>query len=290
MHSIENEHLKIVVSSHGAELQSIINKANDREYLWQGDARWWGRRSPVLFPIVGKLANNTYYVKGREYHLPQHGFARDMEFELVEATEDKLKYVLTANGLTMAQYPYDFKLTISYKLIDNKVSVKYKVYNNGSELMYFSIGGHPAFNTNLTEKGLEDYYLDFYQEKTLKSKVVDHQVGLLTRQEKLVVDQASTLDLTYKHFDEDALIFEGIHKVALKNRINDQEVIYESNDFPLLGIWTSRAEPNCPFLCIEPWIGVADYVGKPKDIVDKPYIESVLPNNKYCALYTLEIK
>jgi galactose mutarotase-like enzyme len=290
MHSIENEHLKIQVSEHGAELQSIFHKKNQREYLWQGSNECWNRKSPVLFPIVGKLANNTYYVKGREYHLTQHGFARDMEFELVEKREDKLKFVLKANEKTMCFYPFDFKLSISYLLEENRVSVKYKVYNHSTELMYFSIGGHPAFNTDLSENGIEDYYLDFYDHMSLKTKVVDEEVGLLTRDEELVLDNHNLLDLNYDLFNHDTLIFEGINRVSLKNKLNDQEVNLSCEGFPLLGIWTSKTAKHCPFICLEPWYGVADFVGSPKELIDKEYIQSLYPDDKFKAVYKIEIK
>lgn len=290
MHSLENEVLKIIVSEHGAELQSIYNKQNGREYLWQGDGAYWNRKSPILFPIVGKLANNTYYVKGRDYHLTQHGFARDMEFECVEHTKDKLRFILKANEKTMALYPYDFKLSVSYRLEQNKLIVKYKVYNNSSELMYFSVGAHPAFNTDLSENGIEDYYLDFYKDVTLKTKMIDQEVGLLSHDEKLIVDNASKLDLNYDLFAQDALIFEGVQKVALKNKVNDQEVVMDLTGFPLLGVWTSRKAPKCPFICLEPWYGVADRVGGPRELVDKDYIQSLLPDSKFRSVLSLEFK
>lgn len=278
---IENEYLKIVVSEYGAELQSIYHKKREKEFLWQGDGTYWNRKSPVLFPIVGKLAQNTYYVKGREYHLSRHGFARDMQFEIVEHTKDKLKFILKANEQTMAVFPYEFKLSISYRLIDHQILVKYKVYNNSPHLMYFSIGAHPAFNTNLSENGIEDYYLDFMKEVTLKSKVLDPEVGLLTKDEELIVNQSRTLNLSYDLFKNDTLIFEGVDRVKLKNKLNDEEILLEFPDFPLLGVWTSQQAPKCPFIAIEPWHGVADYVGSPRELIDKPYIESLLPNHKF---------
>lgn len=288
MHILENEHLRIQVSSHGAELQSIYHKHNEREYLWQGDSGSWNRKSPIMFPIVGKLANNTYYVKGREYHLTQHGFARDMEFELVEKTSEKLKFVLKANEKTMAIYPYEFKLSVSYKLIDNRISVKYKVYNNSVQLMYFAIGAQPGFNLDLSEHTLSDYYLDFYEPKTLVTKVMDPEVKLLLKEEKVLVKDQSTLTLAADLFKNDALMIPDVKKVALKNTFNDQEVILNLPDFPLLGLWMKDA--NSPFIALEPLSGVPDYVGRPRELVDKDYIQSLIPDSKFSATYSIEIK
>jgi len=288
MHTLENDVLTIEVSEHGAELQSIYHKNNEKEYLWQGDSEYWSRRSPILFPIVGKLANNSYYVKGRDYHLTQHGFARDLDFELIEKTDNKLKFMLKANEKTMLIYPYDFKLTVSYYLEDSKISVKYKVYNNSTELMYFSIGAHPALNTNLSENGIEDYYLDFGHELTLNTKIIDKEVGLMSFDEEVILERAQNLDLKYYMFKNDALVFEDINEVTLKNKINDEEIQLKCEGFPLLGIWTAKA--NCPFLALEPWYGMADYVGQPKEIRDKEYIQSVYPDDKFVCMYSLEIK
>lgn len=287
MHTLENEVLKVLISEHGAELQSIYHKENEREYLWQGEESCWIRRSPILFPIVGKLANNTYYVKGRDYHLTRHGFARDLNFEVVEKRKNYVKFMLRANDKTMLIYPFDFKLTVSYRLEINKLTVKFKVYNNSSELMYFSLGAHPAFNTNLSEKGIEDYYLDFGESKTLNTKIIDKEVNLLTREEKVIIENKDKLDLSYSMFDNDALIFENINSVTLKNKINNQEVVMNCQSFPLMGIWTNA---KCPFICIEPWYGLADYTGSPKELRDKDYIQSVYPDDKFVAKYSLIIK
>lgn len=290
MHTLENGVLKISISEHGAEVQSIYNKNSNKEYLWQGAKTYWSRRSPILFPIVGKLANNTYYVKGKDYHLTRHGFARDMNFEVVEKRDNYIKFKLKANEQTMLIYPYNFKLTVSYRLEENKLTTKFKVYNNSSELMYFSIGAHPAFNTNLSDKGIEDYYLDFEEVKTLKTKVIDTEVSLVTKEEAIVMENQDKLNLRYAMFENDALIFDNIDKVTLKNNINDEEIKLTCYNFPLMGLWTSKNDGKCPFICIEPWYGMADYAGGPREISDKAYIQSVFPDDKFVSKYTLEIK
>ncbi len=290
MHTLENAVLKVTISNHGAEVQSIYHKGNEKEYLWQGDENCWSRRSPILFPIVGKLANNTYFVKGSDYHLTRHGFARDMDFEIVEGRDDYVKFMLKANEQTMLIYPYNFKLTVSYRLEGHKLTTKFKVYNNSSGLMYFSIGGHPTFNTNLSEKGIEDYYIAFDEEKTLKTKVMDKEVNLLKKEDKVIMENQDQLNLRYALFDDDVLIFDNINSLTLKNHINDEEIKMQCYNFPLLGLWTSDKGAKCPYLSIEPLNGIPDYVGGPIEISDKPYIQSVYPDDKFVAKYTLEIK
>ena len=139
--SIENENLKLEISTFGAELQKIENKKNGKNYLWHGDKAFWGRRAPVLFPFVGALKNKEYCYHDKVYQMGQHGFARDMEFELLE------------------KYPFEFCLKIGYELQENKIKVMWKVENQGTQMMYFSIGAHPAFCVPVEQR--EECYLKF---------------------------------------------------------------------------------------------------------------------------------
>ena len=158
---LENDCLAIEVSTFGAELQSIRDKATGFEYLWYGDKTYWGRRSPVLFPIVGKVWEGRMRYQGAEYLLSQHGFARDMEFELVSETETEVRYRLVSTEETLKKYPYQFVLEIAYRLHDNKVDVIWEVTNPSDKDICFQIGAHPAF-----------YYPDYEKVNDL---IVDNQ-------------------------------------------------------------------------------------------------------------------
>ena len=129
MEKLSNSTLTISVAAHGAELQSIQKEG--KEYLWQGDARFWGRRSPVLFPCVGRVWNNVYRHNGKTYEIGQHGFARDMDFERVHQTEDEITYRLESTDETLSKFPFPFELGISYQLKGNRVIVKWQVRNTG---------------------------------------------------------------------------------------------------------------------------------------------------------------
>ena len=144
MQILENEVLTIEVSGHGAELQSI--RKGSVEYLWQGDPTYWGRRSPVLFPIVGSVWEKRFRVDGQEYELGQHGFARDMDFSLVHHTGNEVRYRLESTDETMSKFPYPFVLEIAYRLDGNKLDVIWDVVNPSLKPIYFQIGAHPAFN------------------------------------------------------------------------------------------------------------------------------------------------
>src|SRR3954451_24854574 len=151
IHSLQNNILSIAVTTKGAELQSIIHKDFGLENMWSGDPKFWGKKSPVLFPIVGGLKNNSYQYKGKSYQLNRHGFARDMEFEITEQDEEGITFTLNSNEETFAKYPFQFSFSVGYKLDNNRLNVTYAVRNIGNEEMLFSVGGHPAFKVPLVD-------------------------------------------------------------------------------------------------------------------------------------------
>ena len=156
MVELRNEQISITVSEKGAELQSIKD-VNGKEYLWQGDPKFWPRRSPILFPIVCSVNNDTYSVDGKEYHLPRHGFARDTDFKLISKSDRKVTFALESSEETKKVYPYDFTLSVSYTLDDNKVGVIWHVHNTDTREIHFQIGGHPAFNIPDMKAGESQY-------------------------------------------------------------------------------------------------------------------------------------
>ena len=154
---LTDSELSIRIHAHGAELSSI--KRQDVEYLWQADPTFWGRHSPVLFPIVGAVWNKTYRVEGKEYQLSQHGFARDMDFEVVSVQPDEAWFKLESNADTLQKYPFPFDLNIGYQLEGNKIHVKWRVYNPADHDLHFQIGAHPAFYFQGEPKGdLKGYF------------------------------------------------------------------------------------------------------------------------------------
>ncbi|MDP9042893.1 MAG: aldose 1-epimerase family protein, partial [Bacteroidota bacterium] len=162
MFTLENELLRVTVSTKGAELQSITGKAFGIEYLWNGNPAFWAKKSPILFPIVGSLKNNSYSYQGKSYTLPRHGFARDMDFQVEKQSLKDITFLLKSNSETKTNYPFDFEFRIKYQLQADELSTEYQISNTGNGVLLFSVGGHPAFNLPLTA-GTEfsDYYLKF---------------------------------------------------------------------------------------------------------------------------------
>ena len=162
MHTIENDILKVEINATGAELSSLINKTNGLEYMWSGDAKFWGKKSPILFPIVGTLKGNAYFYNGQRYELSRHGFAREMDFAVKEETADSITFEIYNNEHTFELFPFHFSFSIKYLLRQDTLFVTYSVENTGSDRMYFSVGGHPAFKVPLNESlQYDDYYLLF---------------------------------------------------------------------------------------------------------------------------------
>ncbi|GAQ19762.1 aldose 1-epimerase [Oceanobacillus picturae] len=277
MQVIENEYLKVSISPEGAELREVWSKQEEIQYMWEGDPAYWGRVSPVLFPIVGRLKNDRYQVDGKEYAMNQHGFLRDVTFELHEHRADHVSFSFSSNGQFTAQYPYEFQAIISYTLKEDSLSVSWKVMNKNENSMYFSIGGHPAFQVPLLKgETLADYRLEL---------LGDGNVTQFELENALIHVKESNLDtpikpvLSYDLFKNDALIYRNIKQVKLQSTKSGKGIQVDCAGFPYLGIWSKYNEKTdtiAPFLCIEPWHGIADMHDTTGELKEKAGI-NVLP-------------
>lgn len=289
MQVLENSNLIIEVKSTGAELSRVFSKKNNTEFLWHGDAKHWGRRSPVLFPIVGRLKDNETFIDDVSYNMNQHGFARDMEFKLVESTSNSLTYLVKDNEESKKRYPYAFELTIKYTLLDSSVKVEWFVKNTNDSEMYFSIGAHPAFNVPFNEdESLSDYYLDFNVSGDVNQYLLDGPfVSNIVK-----ADEISSLDIKPELFINDALIYDNVDSISICSRKNNSKINVSFKDFPLVGIWSpyySETNTIAPFICIEPWHGIADKLDSNKEYKSKFGINKLLPNELFSTLYDIEI-
>ncbi|EBH4249659.1 aldose 1-epimerase family protein [Listeria monocytogenes] len=289
MIKLENEVLLVEMKTAGAELTRIFHKDTGLEYLWNADSKFWGRHSPVLFPTVGRLVDDTYLVDGKQYHLGQHGFARDRDFQVIEQTENTVRFELDADEVSLAIYPYKFKLSIIYTIEKNTVAVSYEVENTDNKRIYFSIGAHPAFHLPLTDgTTFEDYYLDFGTEENLETLCLEgpYRSGDI---KKIIDEPARYLPLSYDLFKNDALIFEALKQkeLTIKSDKTPHFVKVSFPEFPFVGVWT--AKPGTPFLCIEPWYGIADGAGESVELRDKAGIEHLEPEAVFASEYEITV-
>ncbi len=285
--SLSNGVITLTVKHKGAEISSIKNAAG-MEFMWQPQGSiYWQRQSPLLFPIVGKLKENQYVVNGVRYPMTQHGFVRDMIFDFIGKTSTQLIYWIKDNTETQKQYPSLFELRVIYTLIDNKVSVRYLVKNIDTIPMYFTIGGHPAFKCPMREGDIfQDYYLEFEKEETVSRRYLEG--GLIGDRIEPLLENTAILPMHIDLFREDAIILTDLQsrKVSLKSHKHDHSVTVDFTDFPYLGIWN---QPGAPFVCIEPWKGLADTLSASGEIKDKPGIITLEPQKKYECEYFIEV-
>ena len=294
-YTLKNEHLAIEIHSLGAELKKVTHLQSNLDYLWHGGADFWKRTSPVLFPIVGAVAGGRYLHEGQTYELGQHGLARDMVFKLVSQTEAHILFELTATPESLARYPFDFKLSIAYELKETSVAVYWQVDNLNPNEMWFSIGAHPAFNVTLGEGDhIQDYELEILGEKAgLETYIFDNAKGLVTQEKVVLEAESNVLPLSKKLFETyPTLIFEDKTSVLLKTSGHGHGVQVDFEGFPYVGIWSPINEEGeiAPFVCIEPWFGLADTKPESEEIKDKQGIVRLGVNEVFKAQYTMTFK
>ncbi len=270
MYIIENEILKIEIQPKGAELQSIYNKNLSIEYMWSGDPAYWGKKSPVLFPIVGTLKEDTYLYENKTYHLSRHGFARDMDFTVTDQTPSSITFTLTRTDDTFIKYPFQFRFDIVYSLKENQLRVMYRVVNKGNinEPMYFSVGGHPAFKLPvLPGNKYNDHYLEFNKNETAGRWLISKE-GLIENASTALLNDSNILTLTKELFYSDAIVLKELRsdKVKLVCKSVGEIFEFDFTGFPYLGIWAAR---DADFVCIEPWCGIADSVNTSQQLIKK---------------------
>jgi len=270
LYTIENEYLKLKISSAGAEMHSVFNKKNALEYLWNGDDRYWNGHAYNLFPFCGRLWESRYTYKGREYKMGLHGFARNSIFTVNQQKEDKISFILCDDDSTYAIYPFKFRLTVIYSLIKNKIVNEYTVENLGDNKMYYSLGAHPGFFVPLQpDEVFDDYYIEFETPQTAIEKLKISESGyLLHGTETCKLKDDRIIPLTHELFAESNFYVNADKKVAMRSHKSERAVILTYPDMKYLGLWQVYGK-NAPYLCIEPWYGSPSFEGKTDDIETK---------------------
>ncbi len=283
----------MTTTNSGGELVSF--KLEGIEKIHQGeDAKdengkvYWKRHAPVLFPIVGKLKRNQTIINGRTYEIPQHGFARDMEYEPVTKLDNFHSYVLKSNKYTMARYPFEFEIYNTYRQEENKLIFIYKVINTGDVNMPFGLGANPAFKIDQDDLKRGNYYLEFEEEedKAHFLYLIDGLVGIEYAKNKLENNKIIKLD---EHtFDNDAIIIKGIQnkKISLKNKRTRKIVLkMDFSDWPYLEIWSKQ---GAPFICIGPWMSTADRINSTNIFAKKTDMTVLSPKDELEKKFSVE--
>ena len=282
--------LKIQTKKSGAELTSI--QYNGKEILFQGAQVldnngniYWKRQAPILFPIVGQLKNSQTQIEDKTYEMSQHGFARDMDFEEISKTENEHHYMLKYNEETLKKYPYKFELHVIYEIIGNTLTVNYKVKNIDDKIIYFGLGGHPAFNCIYSSGKYEIAFLENEDEiEFLKLKN-----GLIDTEKAENILQDNKIYLKEDTFDNDAIIMKNIksNKVILQNHETNQKILeFDFTGFPYLALWSKK---GAPFVCIEPWQNTADRIDSTQIYKDKENIIELPKDKEYKCEFKIKL-
>ena len=282
--------LKIQTKKSGAELTSI--QYNGKEMLFQGEKVldsngniYWKRQAPILFPIVGQLKNSQTQIEDKIYEMSQHGFARDMDFEEISKTENKHHYMLKYNEGTLKKYPYKFELHVIYEIIGDTLTVTYKVKNIDDKIIYFGLGGHPAFNCDYSNGEYEIVFSE-NEDKIVFLKLKN---GLIDTEKAQNILQDNKIYLKEDTFDNDAVIMKNLksNKVILQNHETNQKILeFDFTGFPYLALWSKK---GAPFVCIEPWQNTADKIDSVQIYKDKENIIELPKDKKYQCKFMIKI-
>ncbi|MGL5676400.1 MAG: aldose 1-epimerase family protein [Cellulosilyticaceae bacterium] len=283
-YTLQNNLLTATIKSSGAELCSLKDHTGT-EHIWTADSRYWGRHTPVLFPLVGKVLDNTYTHNGKDYSVGQHGFARDLDFEVTYQTPTAITFALTANDHTLTMYPFLFELRITYTLEGHTLAITYDVHNADKETIGFKIGAHPGFMCPVYDnETMEDYYFQFPEEETATSLALVDPGYFKTETSTWT---GTTLPISPELFKDDALVFTNLKSSSIalrsKKRTSYLEVGFEG--FPFLGLWSPHT-PS-PFVCIEPWFGHADYVDESREWMTKKDLVMLEPAKTFSCTHTM---
>jgi galactose mutarotase-like enzyme len=278
--TISNATLSATINTIGAELISLVK--NNKNYIWPVDETYWNKTSPVLFPIVGRLKKDSYTYNGKSYPLPRHGFARNMEFAFDKKSEHQVIFELNETEETKVNYPFNFKLLMAYTLMDNELVIEYFVRNQSDEVLPFSIGAHPAFA--ITEN-FNEYSLQFNKDDSFETHHLENES--FNGKTTLVETKNNSIALNYALFEKDALVFKQLKSnEVLLTRQNKNILKVNFDHFPYLGIWTKQ---NAPFLCLEPWCGLADSIDHNGNLEDKEGINHLPAGEDFLRAIRIEV-
>ena len=278
--TIRNDWLTVVISTVGAELQSIRDR-DGVERLWQGDPQFWAGRAPILFPVAGGFRGDAYKLDGIRYPMPKHGFVRKLEWRVESAGKDTATFL---TDKTDEGFPFAYELRARFTLETAALLVTYEVNNRDSRAFWFSVGAHEAY---ATPEGIEAYSVVFDEAETLENSVLD---GNLIRRESVVIaENTRELPLLYRYFAVDALVFRTLKSrgVTLRSKLHHREIRVDFPEHGALLFWT---KPNAGYICIEPWCNAPDFVDADLRIDHKPGFIRLSPGETSARRHTISVR
>ena len=293
IHTISNDKLIVSIDSFGAELSSIKKNGLDYEYLWQGSEDSWASRASILFPLIGRLKGKSYTYKDVEYDIASHGFARATDFEVENKAYDSITFSFGSNADTFVMYPFDFKFSIKFSLVGNRILKEQFVENLSDGEMYFEVGGHDGYSIAFSDdEEMTDYYFEFLEGVDFRTYTFDENL-MLDKDMKEISHEGNVLPISMELFKDDALVMKvddvDKREIRLLNKNSGYNIKVDFKDFKYLGLWTRYLDYETKFVCIEPWTSLPDcnYLGK--ELVDKVDIEKLSAGENRKFEYIIEI-
>lgn len=291
MQILENELFRVEINPFGAELSSFKSKKTGTEYVWQADPAIWKRHAPILFPIVGRLKDKTYTVGGTAYEITQHGFGRDLEWQVGAAGENYVEFVLEANDFTKKMYPWDFVCTVRYTLTGATLKKEHVVFNRSDTDMYYEVGGHDAYTLCWQpDESIEDYYVAFEGTTALHPILTDENV-MLSREHGDLLLKDGYLPITRETFRNDAIIMDDlpVRRATIGSTRNDRTVTMDFADFPYFAVWSAYKDFDVPYVCLEPWSALPDGGYLDHAIENKVGVRMLRPGQEECLSFSTTI-
>lgn len=286
--TLSNNLFSVQINKLGAELSSVKNMITGIEYIWQADPQYWARHAPILFPIVGRLKNDQYSFNQNVYKLTQHGFARDQNFKIVSQSTTDVVFELRESELSLPKYPFSFILQNRYSLVENSLNIEYYVSNSDQKDIYFSVGGHPAFNIPLIQNlKFDNYFCEITPNIVYDRIVLKNSTSDFNHLEKF---SEKRFQIQRNLFANDAIILilnQKETKVSLVSERDEHGVSMILENANYVGVWSPYPK-EAPFVCIEPWWGIHDTINSDGDLTRKHSIIKLQPNEKFSGKYRLE--
>lgn len=275
--TLKNQGYTVTVETLGAELKSYKNEAG-KEFVWDSNPDFWPRSAPLLFPSIGNLRNGKTMINGKEYEIPKHGFARDMDMDYELEGENKVTLSCQYDEDTLKCYPFRFRFQQTYELEGSALHTTYVISNEDDKDMYYHLGAHPGFMCPLEEgESFSDYILKFPYEETCDSPIYDlENMQFDPANTKRHLDHSDTIKLDYSLFDIDAIVFSHMKSKSVKliNPATGKGIQMDYPDFATIAFW-SPSNVQAPFLCLEPWNGAAIFADEDNEFIHKRDIQTL---------------